>query len=1034
MSHRCILVLISLLLIDTQLLAEPIDFNRQIRPILSDACFQCHGPDEAVREADLRLDKREGLFGDLGGYSAVVPGDLKASELIARITSEDGDLRMPPSDSGKSLTAVQIELLKTWVREGASWNEHWAFVPPSRPSLPEVKDQDWPTNDLDRFILARLEQEGLAPSPRAKRSTLVRRLYLDLVGLPPSSADVHEFSEQTDEGAYERLVDKLLESPHYGERIAMPWLDQARYADTNGYSIDGGREMWLWRDWVINAYNENMPFDQFVTEQLAGDLVPDASESQRTASGFSRNHMITHEGGTIPEENLVNYAADRVRTTSEVFLGLTMGCAQCHDHKYDPLTQRDYYRFFAYFNTLSDEGLDGRAGVNAGPKIATRTVRQTKAEVEAIDRKLENLRSELLQPHPDQPRWEEATRRDLAQRGKRLQLFPLRVLKVTEPNQGGSFEIQEGHTVFVQTPRGHAPSVSLQLDQSVSEIQGLRIEFLPDPSFPGGSSGHGQKHFPGGFILTGFSTSATLLPADQVDLYRLLKVSRATASRSDPTYPPEDCLDERDHNGWSPGSDFDKPQHITFTFSEPVNPSLTPFMTAMMIWGGAGIDDPTLMAGRYRFYAFTGQDDGTNVPEDVQHMLTIEPAQRSSEQATRVRDFFASVAPELADVRYAIANLEDRRNQLTAEHETMVMNTAAEPRVTYMLNRGQYDQPTEAVEPGVPSALPPLAEGAPANRLGLAQWLVEKNHPLTARVAVNRIWQMLFGRGLVATSENFGLQGEPPSHPQLLDWLAIEFVENGWDTKALIKTIVMSSTYRQQSTTTQELLERDPLNQFLARGPRRRLEAELVRDLALKMSGLLVPRIGGESVYPYQPPVLWKEVSHFGSAHSSAQVFVQDHGEKLYRRSMYTYWKRTSPPPSMTAFDAPNRELCVMRRQVTNTPLQALVLLNDPQFVEAARAFGERIMLESPDDSLEGRIRFAFEEATSRLPDSDELSILRQSYERHFQRWRNDPSAAHEFLSVGERPSNDQLDSAEHAAWTSIASLILNMSEVISTK
>jgi hypothetical protein len=1014
--------------------AQSIDFDREIRPILADKCFQCHGPDEESRQTDLRLDRRDGLLADLGGYKAVVPGNLEASELIARITAVDAEMRMPPPDAKKRLTADEIKLLKRWVREGAEWTEHWAFVPPKRPVVPETNDRHWPNGAIDRFILARLERDRLSPSPDADRRTLARRLYLDLTGLPPTAAEVHAFIDDSGEGAYGRLVDRLLASPHFGERMTIPWLDQARYADTNGYSIDGGREIWLWRDWVIKAYNDNMPFDQFVTEQLAGDLLLGATAPQRIPTGFSRNHMITQEGGTIPEENLVNYAADRVRTASEVFLGLTMGCAQCHDHKYDPITQRDYYRFFAFFNTLSDQGLDGRAGVNAVPKTAAYTVLRDEGEIAALEWKLKELKNAMQLPHPAQPRWEEATRCELARRGSGLRLHPLEILKVTEPNQGGAFEVLDKEVVFVRAPLGHAPSVSLRAMEANEPIDGLRIEFFPDPSFPGGGSGHGEKRFPGGFVLTGFSISSTSLPSDQVDLYKIVEIDYATASRSDPEFPPGDCLDERDHNGWTPGGDFDRPQHITFTFSQPIDVSTSPYLTAMMIWGGGGIDDKKLMAGRYRFSAMTGVDDGTNVPADVQSLLAIDSAERTNEEAARVREYFGAVAPEFADDRYAIANLEDRLHQLTEAHETMVMDTADKPRLTHILNRGQYDQPTEVVEPGVPAALPPLPEGAPVNRLGLAQWLLQPDHPLTARVAVNRIWQLLLGRGLVETSEDFGLRGEPPSHPQLLDWLAREFIDSGWDVKALVRQIVLSATYRQRSDTTPELLERDPKNRLLARGPRRRLEAELVRDAALKTSGLLVPSVGGASVNPYQPGVLWKEVSHFGSAPSSAQVFVQDHGQKLYRRSMYTYWKRTAPPPSMITFDAPNREICTMRRQGTNTPLQALVLLNDPQFVEAARVFGQRIILDSPEDSVDGRLRFALEEATGRLPEDAELAILRRAYETQRRHWQADPSAAERYLSVGERQRDMRLDPVEHAAWTSVASLILNLSEVISIK
>ncbi len=1009
-----------------------IDFNFHVKPILSQNCFQCHGHDEESRKADLQLHTREGLYAPLRDDTArfvIVPGQPRKSELIRRITTPIAKDRMPPPESHRDLSAYDVAVLKTWVDQGASWKPHWAFIPPTRPDTPAVQRAEWPRNNLDAFILARLEREGLTPSDEADRRALIRRLSFDLTGLPPSAEDVRAFVEDARPDAYEKLVDRLLASPHFGERMAVHWLDLARYADTNGYSIDGGRHMWLWRDWVIHAFNENKPFDQFVIEQLAGDLLPDPTEAQRIATGFHRNHMITHEGGTIPEENLTNYVVDRVKTSGEVFLGLTMACAQCHDHKFDPITQRDYYRFFAYFNTISDKGLDGDRGINAVPAVEARTLLHTEEEVEQIKAEVERLRAELAQDHPGQQAWEAEQRRHLEARGRDLALHPLAMQKVTTPNTGYTGEPMPDSSVFIGEPGWLAAyNVSLKIDpdHTAAPLTGLRVEFYPHRAAQGGRIGHGRRDgMEGSFILTSITVSAGALPSDQVDLYRILPIRRITATAEHPDYPVRAALDERRINGWSPHPDNRRGHHLTLTFDEPVDPQQTPYFTVMLSFG----QGDNLIAAHFRVFALTGTDDGTPIPADIQDLLT-KPSERAPEEADRVQAYFAETAPATALLRHQIANLEERLGVLTEAHPTMIMDQAPEPRETFTLNRGQYDQPTERVEPGVPSVLPPLPEGAGANRLGLARWLVQTDHPLTARVAVNRFWQMLFGTGLVATAADFGAQGALPSHPDLLDWLAVEFVDGGWDVKALLKTMVMSATYRQQSATTPALLEIDPQNRLLARGPRFRLQAEFIRDAALKAGGLLVDRMGGPSVRPYQPAGLWKEVSHYGSTPATAQVFVQDHAEKLYRRSLYTYWKRTAPPPSMLTFDAPTREVCTVTREVTNTPLQALVLLNDPQFVEASRALAGRILREAEDD-IESRILFAFEEVTSRTPDRQTVQRLRQRFEEEHATYQTDPDAATAYLGVGESRRDETLDLAKHAAWTTIATLILNLSETI---
>ncbi|CAN5250092.1 PSD1 and planctomycete cytochrome C domain-containing protein [soil metagenome] len=1003
-------------------LPETVSFNRDVRPILSETCFPCHGPDENARRAKLRLDIPDAAFALRDGEAALEPGNPDQSLAWQRITDPDPDEQMPPPDSHLALTDGQKSILHRWIEQGAAYEQHWAFIPPDRPEPPAVADESWPANPIDRFVLARLEAEGLAPSPAAPDPVLARRLHLDLTGLPPSSEELAETVASIRSAraagtplASSPAVQSLLRSSAFGERMAVRWLDQARYADTNGYSIDGGRHMWLWRDWVIDAYTRNLPFDQFLTEQLAGDLLPGATEAQRVATGFSRNHMITHEGGTIPEENLTNYAADRVKTTGEVFLGLTLACAQCHDHKYDPISQREYFRLFAYFNTLSDRGLDGDGGFNAQPHIRANTPLRQDAEVAAIRTELTALTEKLHAPHQGQPAWEESLRQHLAGRGHAFDLAAADPIKVTTPNRAGASTIHEAERAVEISAGGGiaAYNVSVRLPALDRPVTGLRITFFPVE----GALGFGSS---GSFVLTSFSASAGAIPADQVDLYAPLAISGLTASRSAADRAVHHVLDDRNHNGWSPGDGADIPAHITFTFDQPLDARATPYLTAMLNFGNGS----NAIARRFVVSAITGTDTDTNVPPAVQRALA---GGGSDEDKEAVRSHFAETSPDLAPTRTRMANLTERLVALTSPQPTMVMDVAEAPRATHVLERGQYDQPREEVFPGTPAILPSLPDGPFGGRLGLARWLTDPTHPLTARVATNRLWEMLFGTGIVATTADFGAQGEFPSHPDLLDWLATEFVESGWDTRQLIGLIVSSATYQQYSGTTPEQLRTDPRNRLLARGARFRLDAEFVRDSALKISGLLVGRVGGPSVHPYQPAGLWKEVSHYGSSPATAQAFVQDHGENLYRRSLYTFWKRTVPPPSMATFDAPSRETCTVGRESTNTPLQALVLLNDPQFVEAARNFAARILaIPEPD-----RLDFAFRQALSRVPRPHEAEVIRAALGRERAYYEAHPGDAAALLQIGESPTDPGLPAVEHAAWTAVAQLVLNLSETI---
>jgi len=753
-----------LILAGTPQALAAVDFNRDVLPILSDKCFHCHGPDNETREADLRLDTREDMFGERDGHRIVSPGNSEQSELVRRIGSQDTDERMPPANSTRQLSPAEIAVLKAWVDEGAKWTVHWAFETPRRAASPSLPKDEWTRNAIDHFVLSRLEAEGLVASKPADRETLIRRATFDLTGLPPTPEEIDAFLEDASPNSYERLVDRLLASPRYGEHMARPWLDAARYADTDGYQNDRTRYMWPWRDWVIIAMNDNLPFDQFTIEQLAGDMLPDATLFQQIATGFGRNHRINSEGGSIPDEWAVEYVVDRVDTLGTVWLGLTVGCARCHDHKYDPLTQRDYYQLFAFFNNVPEWGL--------GP-----------------------------------------------------------------------------------------------------------------------------------------------------------------------------------NNGNSP-----------------------PFITLPKSW--------------------------PHLAEKENRLITPEPYKLNTTQTSVVRP--NPGGPETV----------------------MVMHELPLPRPTYLLNRGQYNQPDKSavLPPAVPASLRGQDSAAFTNRLDLAKWLVSPSNPLTARVTVNRYWQMFFGAGIVRTSENFGVQGEAPSHPELLDWLATEFMRCDWDVKSMHRLIVTSATYRQSSATNDELLARDPENRLFARGPRLRLSAHEIRDQALAISGLLSGKIGGESDKPYMPPGIWESISN--------NKYKQDHGEKLYRRSLYTYWRRTIPPPTMMTFNAAEREVCLVRKGHTNSPLQALTLMNNITFVEASRMVAERILRES-GETLDEQIIFAFRLGLARYPTSRELHLLRDAYHEFLWKYEHDHPAAEQLLSVGEYPQGKSFDVVQLAAMTVLSSTIMNLDEAV---
>ncbi len=1053
-----------------------VDFDRDIRPILATNCFACHGPDAKQRQANMHFDTRDGgAFDDRGGYRVIVPGKSTESRMIQRLTAKDPAIRMPPPYADRRPTEAQIELIRRWIDEGAKWERHWSFIPPERPPVPQVKDRKWPRNPIDNFVMARLEPEGLKPSPEADKATLVRRVTFDLTGLPPTLAELDSFLKDKSPNAYEKRVDQLLESPHYGERMAMAWLDVARYADTHGYHIDSLREMWHWRDWVINAYNRNIPYDQFTLEQLAGDLLPNASLGQKIATGFNRNHMINFEGGAIPEEYQNEYVVDRVEATTTTWLGMTMGCARCHDHKFDPIKQKEFYQFYAFFNSIPEKGLDGTTG-NAVPVLQLPSSEQA-AEMDRLKKVI--AAHEAAMPEKDvaaaEAAWEKA----------RLATLPVPSHEALEAHyeMEGSLIDSSGHYRHGRALRG-----DVTFDEGIIGKAGhfdgeVHVEFGDAPAFDRSPSADG-------FSLAlwlngeGLKEAAVLQKIDGPRRagdrgYELLLddsvLVRGGEHRRRGAHLiarlihqwPDDAIEVRtkerltfgswthvalvyDGGGKASGLQVyldGKPAEVDVVKDHLTGPiaNSSPLEIGNKLKAAPSL---RLRSGTVsEVEPFKGSIDDFRIyrralgADEVKQLAVYEPVRailltvedkRTKRQREALREYFLTQeASESLRKTYAeLKSLRQERDNLTqAIPTTMVMQEMDKPRETHVLGRGDYRNPGDTVTPGVPAFLPPLAKDAPLTRLTLARWLVGPDNPLTARVAVNRYWQWYFGTGLVKTAEDFGTQGEPPSHPELLDWLATEFIRTGWNVKVMQRLIVTSATYRQASKVTPELYERDPENRLLARGPRFRLTAEEIRDNALAVSGLLDDKIGGPSVYPYQPKGLWEEMA-FGEGFSG-QSYTPSAGKALYRRSMYTLWKRTVPPPALTTFDAPDREKCTARRSRTNTPLQALVLLNDPTYVEAARALAERAMTEGGKDPVR-RVDFAFRLATARAPRLNEREVLVQLARQELEQYRQDKAAAQKLLGVGDSKYNSKLNPSELAAWTTVASAILNLDETIS--
>jgi hypothetical protein len=1158
-------------------------YDRDVRPILADRCFPCHGPDAHKRQGELRLDLLEPATAPREHGPAIVPGRPDESELVRRIRNEDVDERMPPATSSrKPLDDGERDVLARWIEEGARYEPHWSFVPPVRPPVPEVRDAQGCRNEIDRFIRARLDAEGVEPSPEAPPATQLRRLFLDLTGLPPTPEEYDAFLADPRPDRHEQWVAKLLtEEPYrtrYAERMTTPWLDQSRYADTCGIHMDAGRQMWLWRDWVLAAYRDDMPFDRFVTEQLAGDLLPDATEAQKIASGFHRNHVTTDEGGAIAEEYLVEYAVDRASTTGAVFLGLTMGCARCHEHKFDPVSQEEFYRFYSFFNSIEEPGLysqlpDPKRAFEPFLIVPNDEQKARKAELEAL---LASEKATLDVPadgeDAERDRFFAATRE-----ASGLRWEPSELVRASSTG-GATLTPQPDGSVLASGTNPDQDEHELVLRTNATGLRLLALEALVDPSLPMQRVGRAPN---GNAVLSNITAEAVSI-ADPTQRAPVRFVwAWADHEQADGEHNIVTALDP-DPLGWAVDAHrredgrvalflADEPfgfeggtevvvhlayrsQYVQHTLGRvrlslgtlaeagldslglatsdwlfvgpfPTDPSPAGYSAAFgpesdlvldreknfgagnQFWhfvpeyedgrlnGGLPAGVNTSYVGRKLFVtsartvtASLGTDDGFRLFLDGvevakrevdrslaadqdrvelalspgAHTLVLQvvntggdagfawrferrPAElagdllaallpdgsRSKDLDERMhRAWRLAFSPRYRACTERIAALEGDLSKLDAEiPRTMVMQELAKPRETYLLMRGAYDRPDKShvLERGVPAALGPWPEGAPLDRRGLAQWLLSPSNPLVARVAVNRLWELVFGTGLVRTSEDFGHQGEWPSHPELLDWLAVEFRESGWDVQHILTLLVTSATYRESSRVRPELVTRDPEDRWLASFPRKRLGAETIRDQALYVSGLLRERLGGPSVKPYQPEGLWQEVA---MVQSNTREYVRGMGEDLWRRSLYTYWKRACPPPSLSAFDAPTREFCTVRRATTNTPLQALVLWNDEQFVEAARGLAERSLGESAADDAT-RLGRLFLRCAGRTPEPAEEAALARTLERFRERYRADPDAARELVMVGESEPSPSLEPAELAAWTMIASALLNLDEVI---
>ena len=1012
---------------------DTIDFNLHIKPVLSDRCFSCHGPDQNALKADLRLDLEEGALRKKlkSGGHAFVSGNIGKSEAFSRITSTNDEEKMPPAESGLILSAREVAMIAKWIDQGAEYKPHWAFIPPKAPRLPKVKMTNWVQNPIDKFILKKLESVGLEPNLSASKETLLRRVSFDLTGLPPTIAEIDAFIADKTADAFEKVVDRLLNSPHYGERMALEWLDVARYADSNGYSQDGLRTMWPWRDWLISAFNKNMPYDQFITWQVAGDKLPNATSEQRMATGFLRNNRLNGEGGIVDEEYRVEYVMDRTETVATSLMGMTMQCARCHDHKYDPISQEEYFEMFAFFNSANESGIAQNDG-NSGPQLLLATPAVEK-EIEHIETRIASLQ-DTLRILLEKPL-------TIAELPNKINLAPIIDIdfdggKSHFTNKANTKSIINSDQDVMTETHNNGSAVKFTGFDGV-HIQSKSIDFDRADQFSFSfwfkSDHEGQQttvlnHMSGG------GTSFKGYDISVIDDMLTLRLIRAWPAHLISVRVPKPIV----QNEWA---------HYVFTYDGSSKAKgVQVYVNGKVVEKSIGLDrlNQNISNGQKRLSiggrpGYLSEVKGGGSIDDLKvfakELSAAEVNVLYSEASSKPlvvpdemlkKHYLLNYRKEVMAVREMIDQLGKRRNTMQDTlMGVMVMEDLPEPRTTYILERGGYEEKGKQVYPNTPKALMGFADSLPKNRLGLTQWLVDKKNPLTARVIVNRFWKMYFGQGIVKTVEDFGNQGSLPSHPELLDWLALEFMNSGWDIKAFQKLIVMSATYRQSSRATESTRKNDPSNMLLARGPSTRLGAEFIRDCALSASGLLNLDIGGASVKPYQPAGLWSEKGEF----SVLKNYEQDHGEKLYRRGLYTFWRRTSPLPSMSLFDAPNRDNCTVIRQQTNTPMQALVLMNDPQFVEAARVLSERVIREN--SNKKDQILHAHRLLTGRRPNDEVLTLLIELEQETREKFSSNTDLVKELLAVGEHPVAIELPALEVAAMTVVNNTLLSLDETI---
>ncbi|VTS06358.1 PSD1 and planctomycete cytochrome C domain-containing protein [Tuwongella immobilis] len=990
----------------------PVDFTRDVKPILSNHCFACHGPDENLRKADLRLDVRDAAIA--GG--AIVPGKSAESELIARIVTDDPETFMPPPRSKKpAIPKEQVAILKRWIDQGAKYDAHWAYVPPQRPTPPALPEaiRGWVRNPVDAWVAEKQLANGLKPAPEADRRTLIRRLSFDLRGLPPTPEEVEQFVADQSADAYAKLLDRMFASPHYGERMALYWLDLVRYADTGGYHSDNHRDIALFRDYVIEAFQRNKPFHQFTFEQIAGDLMPNASTEQKIASGYNRLLMTTEEGGSQAKEYQAKYVADRVRNSTAVWLAQTVGCAECHNHKYDPISQKDFYRWGSFFTDIQE------LAVGRQPQTPIPTPEQEK-QFAALTAKWEAAKQSLQAVNPQwdaaQAKWEATLQQAIATGAN-----PWVTITPTDAKSTGKQILKplDDQSLLATGANPDRATYTLTIPVDRENLTGLRLEVLKHASLTDGALSRAN----GNFVVTKIRLDVKAKDAAKAVPVELAKV---VADYEQPGFPIASTISPNGGPGWAINGHISPADHqALFVFAKPLAVPVGSSLVLTLVH-----ESPFAKhnIGRLRVATTTAKQpelSAGGVPATVQAALKTAADKRTPTERTLLMSEFRKSAPETESVRKSIADLEAARKALEASYPKTLVTVATNRRMLRVLPRGNWlDDSGPIVEPGVPEFLPQIPKGEKADRLALAKWLTSRDNPLVARVFVNRMWKLMFGQGLVRSVEDFGTQGTPPTHPQLLDWLALEFIDSGWDVQRLLRLMLESATYRQSSVATDDLRNRDPQNLWLARQNRFRIDAEMVRDNALAISGLLNPQVGGASVKPYQPEGYWSYLNF------PKRDWQADLDANQYRRGIYTYWCRSFLHPSLAAFDAPTREECTADRPRSSTPLQALVLLNDPSYVEAARAFASKAMTDAPP-SIDARIAWMFRRAVGRSPSANESAVLAGVYAKHLAQYRSDQPAVDALLAIGLAKIPEKLDRAELAAWTGVARVLLNLHETI---